>query len=81
MPKKIEWIRVSSAAKVRGVSRQVMYYHINAHNIKTMELDGVKYVDRNAVLEMKETRVDAGQPKPGSGPSKKPAPKIKTKKK
>lgn len=51
MKKKSEWIRVSTAAKHRGVTRQVIYWHIKEGNLTpTMELDGNKYVDMASLL-------------------------------
>lgn len=69
-PREVDWIKVSSAAKLRGISRQAMYYHVDNNSIRTMELDGVTYVDKEAVLNMRTVRTDAGKPNPDRGPGK-----------
>lgn len=44
------WIRASTAAALRGVSRQSIYWHVSQGNLKSMELDGNLFVDRDEVL-------------------------------
>ena len=51
--KKGVWIRVSTAAKLRGVTRQSIYWHVAEGNLKSTELDGNVYVDRDDVLDWK----------------------------
>lgn len=51
--KKKTWIRVSTAARLRGVSRQAIYWHVHEGNLETMELDGVVYVNKEQVLNWK----------------------------
>lgn len=36
---------MSTAAKLRGVRRQTIYWHIEQGNLKHMQLDGNRYVD------------------------------------
>lgn len=43
------WIKASTAAKLRGVTRQSIYWHIAEGNLKSMQLDGNVYVDRDEV--------------------------------
>lgn len=47
------WIKVSTAAKLRGVRRQAIYWHIAEGNLKSMKLDGNTYVDRDSLLAWK----------------------------
>lgn len=47
------WIKASTAAKLRGVSRQTIYWHVAEGNLKSMELDGNVYVDRDSLLAWK----------------------------
>ena len=46
-----------------------MYYHLKASNIRTLELDGIKFVSRDDVLSMKMPRSDAGKDKLEKGNS------------
>jgi predicted site-specific integrase-resolvase len=46
------WIRVSTAAKLKGVRRQTIYWHINEGNLSYLDLDGNKYVDRDEVIKL-----------------------------
>ena len=52
MVKKV-WIRPSTAARLRGVRRQAIYYHIDHHTLKTKNMDGNVYVEQSAVLALK----------------------------
>ncbi|MFN6965238.1 MAG: hypothetical protein ACK4S4_15940 [Pyrinomonadaceae bacterium] len=47
------WIRVATAAKLKGVRRQSIYYHIKMGNLVSFDLDGNTYVDRDEVLNLK----------------------------
>ncbi len=47
------WIRASTAAKLRAVSRQSIYYHIKEGNIISMEMDGITFVDKDSLLNWK----------------------------
>jgi hypothetical protein len=48
------WIRVSTAAKLKGVRRQTLYYHLKEGNLKSvLEMDGNTYLDRDEVLALK----------------------------
>ena len=56
-------IKISTAAKLIGVTRQAIYKHINAGNIAVIEIDGAKFVNRDDVIvlharnrEMRERR-------------------------
>ena len=53
MKQKPVWIRASTAAKLRGVTRQTIYWHIAQGNLKSMELDGTHYVDRDELIDWK----------------------------
>lgn len=48
-----EWIRASTAAKIKGVTRQAIYYSINEGKLKTLEIDGNIFVDKDEVQELK----------------------------
>lgn len=63
--KKENLIRAASAAKHLGVKRQSIYYHIKEGNLKTVDVDGVTYVDRNQVAKLKVRR--KGRDKQSSG--------------
>ena len=43
-------IKISTAAKLIGVTRQAIYKHINAGNIAVIEIDGAKFVNRDDVI-------------------------------
>ncbi len=47
MPPK--WIRVSTAAKLRKVARQAIYYHVKKGTIKSKVIDGRTFVDENEI--------------------------------
>lgn len=48
-----EWIRVATAAKLHGVSRQAMYYRVQAQRLKMVKRDGIEFVDRDEALALK----------------------------
>jgi hypothetical protein len=50
--KRSNLIKISSAARLRGVERQTMYYHVRKHNLKVEEIDGTMYVDRDAAMKL-----------------------------
>lgn len=47
------WIRVSTAAKLKGVTRQSIYYHISNGNLGVLDMDGNQYVARDDVISLK----------------------------
>jgi len=56
-------IRIPTAAKMIGVTRQTLYKHINQGNLQTISIDGVRFLNRDDVLaldaknrEMRERR-------------------------
>ena len=56
-------IKVSTAAKLRGVTRQAIYWHIDEGNLKSIEIDGNVYLDREQVLLWKPKGVGEYQTK------------------
>jgi len=47
-----DWIRPSTAAKLRGVKRQAIYYHIGEGHLKVKEMDGPSlYVYKPQILK------------------------------
>ena len=46
-------IRVSTAAKLRDVKRQSIYWHVTEGNLNSIKIDGNLYVDREQVLKWK----------------------------
>ncbi len=50
---KSRWIRVSTAARLREVDRQAIYYHINEGNLRTKDEDGMIFVLRDQVMKLK----------------------------
>jgi predicted DNA-binding transcriptional regulator AlpA len=45
-------IRVSTAAKIKGLDRQTIYYHIENNNLKTTVIDGTIFVSRSDVEQL-----------------------------
>lgn len=43
-------IKISTAAKLIGVTRQAIYKHIHAGNLGCIEIDGAKFVNRDELL-------------------------------
>ena len=43
-------IKISSAADLIGVTRQTIYKHLNLGHLYLIEIDGVKFVNRDDVL-------------------------------
>ena len=64
-------IKISSAADLIGVTRQTIYKHLNLGHLNLIEIDGVKFVNRDDVLvldaknrDMREKRrADKGENK------------------
>lgn len=54
-----KWIRVSTAAELRGIDRQTVYYHIQKKHVRTNLIDGVVFVHRDDVEKL-VLRPDAG---------------------
>lgn len=50
------WIRVSTAAQLRKVKRQAIYYHIREEHLQVKNLDGVLFVLRAEVLSLEMKR-------------------------
>lgn len=48
-----DWIKVSTAAELKGVKRQTIYYHIKEGNLNSFDLDGNTYVDPKEVINLK----------------------------
>lgn len=53
---KKEWIRVSTAAGLRDVDRQAIYYHVNQGHLKTKVIDEVTFVEKSEVMSLKLRR-------------------------
>jgi hypothetical protein len=56
-------VRVATAARMKGVDRQTIQYHIDKGNLQIMEIDGVVFVKRSDVSALKlvkRTRRSAG---------------------
>lgn len=51
---KEKWVPVSEAAKLRGVKRQSIYYHIDVNNLKKKEIVGRECVELGAVMSLKK---------------------------
>lgn len=52
MENKTDWIKISTAAKIRDVSRQAMYYRVMSDKIPVYILDGNKYIDKETALNI-----------------------------
>ena len=47
------WIRVTTAAKELGIKRQAIYYHLKSGNLERLEIDGVSFVRRTDIHNLK----------------------------
>lgn len=56
-------IRVSTAAKLRGVRRQAIYWHVSEGNLNSMEIDGNLYVDKLEVLSWEPKKAGEYRPR------------------
>lgn len=52
-PSDEKWIRISTAADLRGIDRQSMYYRVRKHHLRTKTVDKVTFVHRDDVLALK----------------------------
>ena len=43
-------IKISTAANLIGVTRQTIYKHLNLGHLNLIEIDGMKFVNRDDVL-------------------------------
>ena len=57
----IDWIRVSTAAKLRGIKRQNVYYHIAQGHLTVKDMDGYTLVSRDEVDKLKLKRKLKGE--------------------
>jgi hypothetical protein len=57
----LDFVTVPNAAKLRGVSHQSIYYLIQHEKISVTEIDGVKFVKRDEVLNF--VKAKGGRPK------------------
>ena len=46
-------LKVSTAAAIKGIERQAIYYHIDQGNLTLLEIDGVKFVLRSEIDSLK----------------------------
>lgn len=54
-PKESPWIRVSTAAALKGIARQNIYWHIEQGNLRTKTIDGMMFVSRASVEALEIT--------------------------
>jgi len=56
-------IRVSTAALLKGTTRQTIYYHAQLGSLSMLEIDGVQFVPRAEIANLKIRR----KPKKNNG--------------
>lgn len=74
-----ELIKISTAAKLRGVSRQAMYYRVLTGELKVALRDDVEFVKRSDALELKFRQ--SNKKKAVSEKAKLPKSQVKAKRK
>ena len=56
--RRTQLIKISTAAGLIGVTRQTIYKHLNLGHLNLIEIDGVKFVNRDDVLVLDDKNRD-----------------------